>query len=184
MRLFIGVPVDGLRPRLEALLLDLRSSGADLRWTRPENLHLTLSFLGEVRDDAVSAVERALAAAARGRPPFSLTLAGLGVFPSVDRPRTVWLGVSEGAETIGKLAAALRGALASGGLAPAEGDREFAAHLTLGRLRSPAGFDALSNRLGAAGEPLALEVRRILLYRSLPSSEGSSYSVLREEPLG
>src|SRR5579885_1495941 len=74
------------------------------RWVSPENLHLTLRFLGEIRRGRVDMVVEATREAAEGTSPFSLTLAGLGAFPSLRAPRVLWVGVHEGADRLVALA--------------------------------------------------------------------------------
>src|SRR5947209_15246288 len=99
LRTFIALPLDDVqRRRVVALQQDLADAGGDVKWVEPENLHVTLLFLGEV--DALEVVEvcRAVRGVAGATAPFSFGAAGVGAFPNLRRPRTVWVGVEEGRE--------------------------------------------------------------------------------------
>ena len=126
MRLFVGLDLpDLLRERLTALSGSL--SGA--RWTPPENLHLTLRFIGETRRDAAEEIDHALAAL-RGRP-FSLTLSGTGVLHRAGRPSALWAGV-EDREPLERLHNKIETALQRIGLPPER--KRFQPHVTLARV--------------------------------------------------
>src|SRR2546423_13156465 len=127
MRLFFALPVPGeakeaLRGPLEAAK---NASAEGVGFTRVEQLHFTLAFLGDQRD-----ADQALAAgeALRQSPRFEVALSGVGAFPNTARPRVLWLGVSAGASELISLADRLRAELRSRGFATE--DRKFRAHLT------------------------------------------------------
>ncbi|MBI3079105.1 MAG: RNA 2',3'-cyclic phosphodiesterase, partial [Deltaproteobacteria bacterium] len=98
-----------------------------IRWVRPENLHLTLQFLGEVPEAKVAAVGTAVEEVAHRADPFVVDLARLGAFPTLGAPRVVWVGVERGAEEAEALARALGRALRPLGFKPE--DRAFRPHL-------------------------------------------------------
>ncbi len=129
MRLFIAVTLpDRLREQIAAVQADLPPS---LRRTDPADAHLTLKFLGEAeRAPAASAVRAAVASA--GVPPFEARLSGLGVFPSLDYVRVVWLGVREGTAELTRLADAVEEATVADGFDPR--DHDFTPHVTLARM--------------------------------------------------
>ncbi|MDR7520851.1 MAG: RNA 2',3'-cyclic phosphodiesterase [Armatimonadota bacterium] len=133
-RTFIAVELsDETRRRLADLQEQMRSAGARLRWVRPANLHFTLRFLSEISAAQVARATAATREVAQACAPFLITIAGLGAFPTFERPRVVWVGTTEGAEALEHLAAALARALAREGF-PAD-QRHFRPHLTLGRSR-------------------------------------------------
>jgi 2'-5' RNA ligase len=107
---------------------------ARLRWVAGDALHLTLRFLGEITEQAVGRVAAAAGNAAASTPPFSITLAGLGGFPSLREPRVLWIGVADGGAPLDALARTLEGELVAGGFPPEA--RPFHPHLTLARARS------------------------------------------------
>lgn len=185
MRCFVAVDVSpGVRQRLAEVQARLRKAapGADVRWTRPEALHLTLKFLGEVPDAEVGAVERALAEAAAGRGRMRLVARGVGGFPSARRPRVVWVGVGGDVDALGRLAAAVERTVAPLGH-PAEG-RGFTAHLTLGRVRVPA-RGPLGDAIAAVSDVDAgtWDVGDVVLYRSRLRPTGAVYEAVARVPL-
>lgn len=103
-----------------------------VKWVEPENFHFTLKFLGEVAEEELPAVVRAVREAAVGGP-FEISVEGVGVFPSLRHPRVLWIGVGEGADHLRVLARQVEEALVRAGF-PREG-RPFEPHLTIGRIR-------------------------------------------------
>ncbi|MDH5590057.1 MAG: RNA 2',3'-cyclic phosphodiesterase, partial [Gemmatimonadota bacterium] len=94
MRLFIAVNLPGKeRQRIYRASSRLRDQGLPVGWIDPENYHLTLKFLGQVRADRIPAIEAALRKVAADNGPFPISLGGFGAFPTVRRPRVLWLGV-------------------------------------------------------------------------------------------
>jgi 2'-5' RNA ligase len=133
VRLFVAVLLpDAWLALLGGIQQDLRQAGLDLRYVRPEGIHLTLKFLGETPVERVGAIEEALADAATGVRPFRLRLGGLGTFGSSRRPRVVWAGIEGDRERLGELFAGVERALHRMGV-PLEG-RAFNPHLTLARV--------------------------------------------------
>ncbi len=155
------------------------ATGRGVRWSRPEGLHLTLHFFGEVPEEERARVTAALAAGVAAAPgSFDLALEGLGAFPSPARARVIWVGVAgAGAARLARLSAAVERALAAFGF---EADsRPFHAHLTLGRVEGapPRGLRAAIE--AGAGRPLgAFRVEALTLYRSDRSPGGSRYTPL------
>ena len=134
IRTFVAVEVDdAVREMAAELAQELSGAGGDVKWVEPENMHLTVKFLGEVDSREVHEVCRAVASAAEPVAPFSLEFRGAGAFPNARRPRTLWLGTGEGSESLAVLAERVEKALHEIGY-PREG-RRFHAHLTLGRVR-------------------------------------------------
>jgi 2'-5' RNA ligase len=147
------------------------------------NLHVTLRFLGQVDPARLSDIEAALTAAVALEPSFDLHLGGLGAFPGASRPRVLWAGVARGAAELGRLAASVDEGLARAGV-PREA-RDFAAHVTLGRVREPRRNPALAAALVAAErrELGRVRVERVSLMRSDLSPRGARYTELRGLPL-
>ena len=184
MRAFIAVDVpDEARQSLAVLQRELAASGADVKWVAPEQLHLTLKFLGEITEEQRGAMEAALARIGQQEAAFEMRLAGTGAFPSVTAPRVVWVDVVEGQEPLARIAARLNEEGARRGI-EAEG-RPFAAHLTLGRVRSPKQRTALVERLRASlwQPPAPWRVESLTFYQSVLSAAGPTYTVLADVPL-
>ena len=178
MRLFVAVdPTDAVRAALARAQATMRDGAphADVRWVDPKNLHLTLKFLGNVADERAGEVARAVTAAVAGHAPIALAARGLGAFPSLRRPRVVWAGLVAGVTPLRGVASALDGALVPLGFPPEA--RPFAAHVTLGRVRSPKGIDRLASAItaGAALDFGGWTASDVVLYRSHLRPTGSIY---------
>jgi 2'-5' RNA ligase len=151
-----------------------------LKWVRPESMHLTLKFLGDVDPARVPEIEAALAAAAGAAPPFSLNARGIGVFPGMRKPRVLWMGLEGQLDRLAALQAAVESELARVGF-PAE-ERPFKAHLTLARIKAPLRIPLSEALLSEAGEGESgpFPVERICLFRSELRPAGAVYTRLAE----
>lgn len=166
----------------------LRRAGAPrLRWVRPEGIHLTLKFLGQVPQSRVAAIVEALRGAAALVRPFNLSLARPGTFGGRQRPRVVWVGLAGDIEPLLELQAAVEKTLAGLGFRPEE--RPFSPHLTLARV--PKELTSEDRRrlveLVQALEVLPSApslVQEISLMRSILGPGGAVYRQLAVVPLG
>jgi 2'-5' RNA ligase len=142
------------------------AAAADVRWTEPAQIHLTLAFLGTVAEERVASVSAALDPVAAAAGPLTLAAAGLGAFPSIRRPRVLWAGVAGDVERLAALAGTVQGALAPLGFLPEA--RPFSAHLTIGRVRTPRGAGALAAAIEEAhAMPLgSWTAAEVVLYES------------------
>jgi 2'-5' RNA ligase len=130
----VAVEIDRVvRKRAGALVERLARLTDDVRWVEPENMHFTLKFLGNVRaHDTVELCEAVEVAVARLRP-FELAIQGLGAFPALGRPRTIWIGTGDGSEALTEVFDRVEEAVVELGYRPEP--RRFTAHLTIGRVR-------------------------------------------------
>jgi 2'-5' RNA ligase len=135
VRTFIAVEISSeVRLRAGRLIGRLEATAASVRWVKPEHLHLTLKFLGDVDLRDIPEVCAAVAQATATVPPFSLRIAGAGAFPNLVRPRTVWLGADEGVGEMSVLHERIDDALTALGFRAEH--RQFRPHLTIGRVRN------------------------------------------------
>lgn len=142
LRTFIAVEMSHeVRARAQQLVGRLQETGAKVTWVKPEAMHLTLKFLGEVELIDIPAVCEAVTGAVGDLPPFEIDVQGAGAFPSAGRPRTIWLGVGRGEAELVELHTAVERALA--GLGYRQENRRFRPHLTLGRVRGDRDLAAL-----------------------------------------
>jgi 2'-5' RNA ligase len=178
-RTFIAVELDeDVRDRLVSLQETLARVVTDVKWVEPENLHVTLLFLGEVDDREIPKVCRLIQAELDGRPPFSLSVEHVGCFGNPRRPRTLWVGVGEGAEELIAIHAALEIPMQELGYRREE--RRFQPHITIGRVKGDQSSNDLANQLSrrdswSAG---AQEVSEILIMSSELTRDGPLYTVL------
>jgi RNA 2',3'-cyclic 3'-phosphodiesterase len=136
MRLFIALPVpEEVRARLARAQQHLEAMGLPVRWARPEGLHLTLVFLGEVSEDRIAAIQRAMDEAAMTVGPISLGVAGTGAFPMRGVPRVLWSGFTGDLARLSDLQQRLADRLRAATFEVE--DREFRPHVTLGRTKAP-----------------------------------------------
>jgi 2'-5' RNA ligase len=164
----------------QRLLAELRA--APLRWVRPEHLHLTLVFIGDVADDVAATIVNVMRRDISQRP-FQIEFAGFGVFPPRGAPRALWLGVRKGSDDVVAVQQRLAVRLHEVGV-PLEG-RPFTPHLTLARWRGRGGRASERPRsLIANRESIATaDVGAVTLFQSRLSSQGPTYTVLAESPL-
>lgn len=188
VRTFVAIELTPqLLRRLGALQDRLRQDvpAGLVRWVRPEGIHLTLKFLGEVPAGRVDEIATAMRDACAGHKPFSFSIAGLGCFPGFRRPRVIWVGVDEPGGVLNALQRDVEEAMQGLGFAPER--RPFSPHLTLGRVkgRAPAAVRALGEYVARAevkvGEMKASEVS---LMRSDLRPGGAVYTRLAVAPLG
>lgn len=175
LRLFVAVDVpEALKDAIE------REVGGRLRdvldgakWTRREGRHLTLSFLGNVGEERVPQVADAISSAAREHAPFEARFEEVGGFPSLRRPRVLWVGIGEGAEEMSALQRSLSLALEPLGFEPE--DRPFTAHLTLARFPRP----RVIADVPAVDVPRDhFTVGELVLFRSQLHPKGARYTAL------
>src|SRR6266850_2474777 len=135
LRTFIAVALnDAIRRRAVALQQQFAQAGSKVKWVEPENLYVTMLFLGEVDAREVLDVCKAVRAVTSETAPFAVSVAGVGGFPNLRRPRTLWIGVDEGSEDLIRLHHDVeKELLALGGYR--REDREYTPHITLGRVR-------------------------------------------------
>jgi 2'-5' RNA ligase len=135
MRVFLAVELSStVRDRIAALRYEWKPRIQSARWVRPENLHLTLRFLGEVTPSVVSALAETLPQSVRGCQPFRFSLRGGGCFPNVKRPRVVWLGVDPVPDELRRVHGAVDEAVRRHGFPPEA--RGFEPHLTIARFKT------------------------------------------------
>lgn len=183
MRLFIAVELsDAVRARLSAAQERLRAAPCAVKWVKPQLMHLTLRFLGEVAPSRIPDLEAAMASAAEGVPPFEARVVGLGAFPERGAPRVVWAGIQDNG-SLATLNRRLEEAARRLGFDPEQ--RPFSPHLTLGRVKDARGAPALRGLLDAqaAAHFGSCTITGLVLVESRLSPAGPSYTVLRRHTL-
>jgi 2'-5' RNA ligase len=146
IRTFIAIEIpDSIKAAMADVQGALRKTGADVGWTRPEGVHLTLKFLGPVEAQLISKLSAALEAAIKDEATLTVDVKGTGVFPNARAPRVVWLGLGGDIDAMASLAKKVDAACEGLGFKP-EG-RPFKPHLTLGRVKSSKGSKALMDAL-------------------------------------
>lgn len=184
MRLFIAIELPSeIKQGIAKVQEDLRNTGAAANWTRPEGIHLTLKFLGEVDESKVDEIMMALTDAAQGIGKMDLEVAGAGAFPNAKMLRVLWLGVTGDVEKLGLLQAAVENAMM--GLGFEREERTFSPHLTLARIKFPKPRDNWQQKIeGVRDVKLGgFEAGHISLMKSELRREGAIYTEIGKAEL-
>ena len=185
IRTFIGIDLGkAIRDRLIALQETLARAGTEVKWVEPDNLHVTLLFLGEVDERQVPPVCAAVAEGAATVMAFPLSVETVGCFPNVRRPRVLWAGVGEGTQAVCTLHDVLERPLLELGCYRRE-ERQYTPHITLGRVKSDRPTDklaaALARQAGWKGGETV--VREVHVLSSELTPQGPLYTVLSRAKL-
>jgi 2'-5' RNA ligase len=183
MRTFIAIELPSeIKSALASLQTELRRAGADVSWTRPENIHLTLKFLGEVDERRIGEVEKVCVASAAEFQPFTLRLNETGVFPNARQPRILWAGLAGEIEKTAEMRKRLDDGLALIGFEREE--KDFRPHLTIGRVKSNGKIRELFAIAGARQVPaLSFVVTEIVLMKSELHPAGARYTPMAKASL-
>ncbi|MDD4879148.1 MAG: RNA 2',3'-cyclic phosphodiesterase [Candidatus Omnitrophica bacterium] len=179
LRTFIAIELPAeARDKLVSVLEALKRSGADIKWVEPENIHLSLRFIGDVSPDKAEEIKKLLAGTAAGFKSFELTMKGIGAFPDLSFPKVIWAGVDRGAAESARIAGELEAKLQAIGIAGEE--RKFHPHITLGRVRSQRNSDKLRKLVETVGFEAGPVIKAgyITLFMSRLTPQGSVYTPL------
>ncbi len=184
VRTFVAIDIsEEARRSLAKMIAELQGMADGLRWVKPESVHLTLKFLGEVAEERLPQLETALRESARGIAPFTYTLTRTGCFPNCRRPRVLWVGVDNPGKEIFRLQRQIEEQFVKLDF-PAE-KRPFTAHLTVARVKRPFGMERMLQifrEYQLHAEPV--EVTEVRLMRSQLKPSGAEYSAIYTVKLG
>jgi 2'-5' RNA ligase len=184
MRSFIAIEIsDEVRSGLAAFQKELRNTGAQVRWVRPETMHLTLAFLGELPEAGIESVRAAMDLSVEGSPALHLDVSGAGTFGPRRSPRVVWAGLGGDVEALQAIHAKLAEALRAAGFETE--DRPFSPHITLGRIRGRRNLDAMLERIDTAADQSfgSIQVKAITFFKSELLPEGALHTPVFEASL-
>lgn len=134
MRTFIAIEIpEEVKLQIVEVQRGLKSSNVDASWPRPEGIHLTLKFLGEVPESKIPEIMSGLRTTAQGTGALRLEVAGIGTFPNTKTARVVWVGLSGDIEKLSGLQDSVEKAMT--GIGFERENRKFTPHLTLGRIK-------------------------------------------------
>ncbi len=153
----------------------------DIRWVRPEGIHLTLKFFGYIYDSDVANISNVVKDNVMDMKALFLNVSGLGAFPSVNRPRVLWLGIDGDTEAVIRLQTKIDTALEGYGFK--KEDRPFKPHLTLARIKEPKGLIGLAEAVTKNGYAAGgFSVRGLTLFKSDLRPTGAVYTKLSYFP--
>ena len=179
VRTFIALVIPAAwKEYLRAVESDLSERMVGISWVKPENMHLTVRFLGDLGEDGVRRAGEAVRRGAEEHHDFQAWLGPLGAFPSIRRPRILWAGIQDGAEDAIALAKDVNRSLERAGFGPA--DKPFKPHITLARVRErEEGVEAFGRYVPPEPPGPAL-FDRILVMKSDLHPAGARYTALEE----
>jgi len=184
-RVFCAIELpQAVRQRIVQHIARLKESALDVKagWSRAENVHLTLKFLGDTPQKSVEKLSDAASRSVAGVTPFTIRLEQTDVFPRHGSPRVLWIGVNDRDGKLVQLHQRLEAESEKAGF-PRE-SRNFHPHLTLARLRNPRHAQTLAAAHKATEfEPEEIVVSELVVIRSQLSTEGSKYSTISRHPL-
>jgi 2'-5' RNA ligase len=184
-RLFCAFELtDSLRARIQQHIHKLRDAIPDVAasWSRPENIHLTVKFFGNVDPARVPVISAAAERVVQEFAPIQIAVGNTGVFPRPSRPQVLWIGVEDSSGKLLELQQQLENQFAGEGFQ--KEDRAFRPHLTIARVRKPQGASRLGHtHLGMTFSNAPLTLMELILFRSELSSKGSQYTALSRHRL-
>lgn len=186
MRTFIAIEIsEETRQILSQIQTRLKYSGADVKWVAPGNIHLTLKFLGEITEKKAEEVKMALDKIGKDMKSFEISLKDAGAFPRIEYPRVIWVGLDKGSPESKILAGKIDEELSKIGFE--KESRPFAAHLTIGRVRSPKNKSVLKEKIETIGSQSMVHslqiVSSVILFQSTLTPHESIYSKIHEAKL-
>ena len=161
----------------EELLLEMRQYHPDVKWVKARSIHITLKFLGEITVDEIQTVIEGVEKAVNGFSKFILKTSDRGAFPSMKRPRVLWVGLKdENKDRLLQLQKSIEGELTQCGF-PKE-KRDFKPHLTVGRVRSSHGIQSVSKAFMEYPFPeIEIPIDEVLVMKSELTRQGAIYTV-------
>jgi 2'-5' RNA ligase len=180
VRTFIAINMVGsLHKTLGEVIDKFSSSNASVKWVEPHNAHLTLKFLGNVEEARLTEVFAACEKAAKGFKPIDIEVRAVGCFPSMKRPRVVWLGIEKGADAVKQLQQQVENELERIGF-PRE-EKDFKVHLTIGRVKGQQGMSRLCGLLEEERNVFigSMRAEKLSVMKSQPLSSGPVYTEIK-----
>jgi len=183
MRLFIAMPLPSIiEEALAKIIFDLKQNRSGVRWVKPQNIHLTLKFLGETDESKVKAIGDVIEKVSKNYNTLSGKIDIIGGFPNLKRPRVIWAGMSNPIEILAEIAEAIEDELEELGFEKEK--RKFKSHLTLGRVKDSFGLPGLVEVIkNYKFMPEELKFDRIVLFKSTLTPGGPIYERLLEAEL-
>lgn len=185
MRLFIALNLpEDEKERIQQAVAPLRNANLPVNWVDPQNYHVTLKFLGDIQPDRAERIGEAMSEVAAKTEPFTLEVEGFGAFPTIRRPKVIWMGVNA-TPALRCLKQDVEWALTDLGF-----DREtkaFHPHLTLGRADADGGagvFRGLDEMAASLSYKGSFDVETVDLMKSKLAKAGPTYTVQSASPLG
>ena len=175
MRSFIAVKIStGQRQKIADLIGDLRASEARVKWVRPENMHVTLKFLGEVDERNLPEIFDSFEKSLTNDQAFAFNIQNIGCFPNIRRPRVIWVGIERGKDELKVLAKKVDNLMSEFGFEREK--RGFSPHLTIGRVKDTRGIESVTGRFdGIDFNTESCVIDEVVFFQSILRREGPTY---------
>ncbi len=179
IRAFIAIDISAaIRQELKTIKAQLKTTiFGKISWVKPENIHLTLKFLGDISEAQLEQIKGIITQVSQANKPFTLTLGKLGAFPSISNPRIIWVAIESEAERTKVIARQLEEKLEAIGWTPEE--KKFHPHLTLARVKFIKDKKIFENCRQKINPPsLTTRINEIILFKSTLTPQGAIYTTL------
>lgn len=175
MRVFIALALEeSLKEALAKVQAELKSLGEDIKWISPQNLHLTLKFLGEVPQEKIPKIIQSLKEISGNFEAFTIEIKNIGGFPNLKSPRVLWAGIEKGKEALKIVTNVIEDALVK--LKFPKESRSFSAHLSLGRVTYIKNKEAFCQKISTIQLPaLCQGITSLTLFKSTLTPKGPLY---------
>lgn len=175
MRAFIAVSLpSALKARLTQIQNDLKGCNIACKWVNPENIHITLKFLGEIKDERLESIKKIISTVGAKFKSLQVTFNNFGFFPNPKRPRVLFIGTSK-EEELRTISGVLEDKLETIGF---KKEFKFRSHLTLARIKDSKNIDCLINKLNTIKLEEEFTASAITLYKSTLTKSGPIYEVI------
>lgn len=180
MRLFIATPISRqVETELANIIYQLKSVAGNVRWVKPENIHLTIKFLGETDKSLVEHLSQLIDETSRETNILDFKISKIGGFPNLIRPRALWAGLDGDHSELERLAGSLDQRVHK--LGYDRETRKFSPHLTLGRVKKPQSLPQLAHFIeNYKIEAMPFQIDRLTLFKSTLTPRGPIYERLHE----
>jgi len=182
IRCFIAIDIESL-PKIVEFENKIKQTDTFLKVVKPENIHITLKFLGDTEETLIDKIEEIIKNSVKGEKPFNIKLKSTGVFPNTNYIKVVWIGIEKG-EKIGEIAEVIDEGLTKIGFKKEK--RKFSAHLTITRVKSAKNKDQILRIINKYKdvEFADIKIKSIKLIKSELTKSGPIYSTLKEIKIG
>jgi 2'-5' RNA ligase len=151
IRVFIAIEIDSeIKNKLSEYLSKLKRTGADVKWVSPENIHLTLKFIGHIEKETIVNLNKIINDAVFSIEPFSVSIGNIGAFPSLNKPRVVFVCAQERGNNLPRIYEKLDKGAEQLGIK--KESKKYVGHITLGRVKSQKNISKLKNVLDSGTE--------------------------------
>lgn len=176
MRCFIAIDMpEDIKVSISNVIEKAGQKVKGIRWVSAQNIHLTLKFLGDVKEELMHDIEKGLSSVCINHAPFTINIRSAGAFPNFKYPNVLWVGIDE-SEELKRLYEDIEDVLS--GLGFEKENRKFSPHLTIGRVKDRKGIEPVIKELYTFKDMFfgSMEVKEVLLMRSILKPAGAEYS--------